>query len=93
VLSDRVGTIVNPLKNPRASVKLPTWLKPKDVFEVSSQGVKDVNWKMNGSKLALNLGDIHLSRFIIVTANSNLRKQMQDQYQSRYAANVKELMK
>jgi hypothetical protein len=88
VACDRLGTVVRPCQNAQASVTLPTWLAPKDAFEVTPDGVKDVSWKRDGGNVDLSLGTVQISSFVIVTADPGLRAQLQDRYQKMFAANV-----
>lgn len=91
VACDRLGTVVRPCENAQVSVTLPTWLDPKDAFEVTPDGVKDVTWKRDGGSVNLSLGTVQISSLVIVTANQNLRAQLQAEYQKMFAANVAKL--
>jgi len=88
VACDRLGTVVRPCQNAQASVTLPMWLAPKDAFEVTPDGVKDVSWKRDGGNVDLSLGTVQISSFVIVTADPGLRARLQDRYQKMFAANV-----
>ena len=88
VACDRLGTVVRPCQNAQVSVTLPSWLDPKDAFEVTPDGVKDVSWKIDGGSVNLSLGTVQVSSFVIVTANPGLRAQLQNRYQKMFAANV-----
>jgi len=88
IACDRVGTVVRPCQNAQVSVKLPSWLDPKDAFVVTPEGVKDVTWKSDGSNVNLSLGAVQVSSFVIVTANLSLRAQLQERYQNMFAANI-----
>jgi hypothetical protein len=91
VLCDRVGTVVKACENAKASVQVPSWLSPKDAFEITYDGIKDVTWKPDGGRIAFDLGKLDLSRFIIVTANPGLRAQLDTLYRTKFAENVKAL--
>ncbi|MGC8863359.1 MAG: hypothetical protein ACP5R5_11395 [Armatimonadota bacterium] len=91
VLCDRLGTIYRPLERAKAAVTVPAWLTPKDVFEITYQGIKDVAWKLDGTQLALELGTVDLSRFVIVTADPGLRERLKSLYETKFAENAKAL--
>jgi hypothetical protein len=91
VACDRVGTIVRTCKNSHIAVSMPSWLTPKDAFEITSDGIKDLDWSQDSGNVTLNTGDIYISKFVIVTANPNLRGQLQDRYQKMFADNVAKL--
>jgi hypothetical protein len=89
--SDRIGTVVRPLENARVNLKLPSWLDPKDVFEITFEGIRDITWERNGSELILHLGMVELTRLILITADAQLRRRLEDLY-SRFAPNVSRLV-
>ena len=91
VACDRLGTVVRPCQNAQVSVALPTWLDPKDAFEVTPDGVKNVAWKRDGGNVSLGLGTVQISSFVIVTADLGLRARLQDRYQTMFAGNVAKL--
>ncbi len=91
VICDRVGTVVQPVENAKATVELPSWMSPSQAFEVTSDGIKDVNWKMDGTKAAIDLGTVNVSRFIIFTSDATMRARLQKLYDEKFAANVRAL--
>jgi hypothetical protein len=91
VLCDRVGTVVKPEPNCKVTVQAPSWMKPSDVFEISYQGVKTVSWTQDGSSVTVELGTVNVSRLVIITADTGLRKRLQDTYEKTFAANVGKL--
>ena len=88
VACDRLGTVVRPCQDARVSVKLPSWVKPADAFEVTAGGTRDVSWKVEAGKVELAPGEVRISSFIIVTADAGLRARLQERYQKSFAANV-----
>ena len=90
-LCDRVGTVVKPTENASVSVTLPSWLAPVDVFEVTTDGVKGIPWKREGSKVSLDLGTVNVGRFVLITSNPALRTDMQKTYETKFAENVHKL--
>jgi len=92
VLCDRVGTVYKPVGTRAvATVDMPSWIEPKDVFEITSDGVKDLSFKRDGSKVTLQLGTVEISRFAIVTADPGLRARLAKIYETGFAANVAKL--
>ncbi len=89
--SDRVGTVVHAVKDARIRVKLPSWLEPADVFEVTFDGVSDVNWSIRDGSLLLEPGEVYLSRFIVATADRSLRSRLEQRYREQFAGNVASL--
>jgi len=93
VLCDRVGTVHTVLPNAKVSIGMPSWISPKDAFEITYSGIKDVDWKTDAGKVAIDLGDVDLSRFIIITADAGLRAKLSKLYEEKFAANVATLVK
>jgi hypothetical protein len=92
VACDRVGTVYKPVEKANVKVKLPSWLKPTDAFEITFSGTKDVSWA-GKSEIALDLGTVQISRFVLITSDPKLRSQLQGLYESKFAANVGKLVK
>ncbi len=90
--SDRLGTIYRPVEKAKVKVRVPSWLKPADAFEVTSEGTRDIKWQTDAGELNLDLGTVDLTRFILVSKSANLREQTQQVYQDRFVANVKALL-
>lgn len=90
--SDRLGTIYRPVEKAKVTLRPPSWLKPGDVFELTSDGPRDVKWQADGADLALDLGTVDLTRLILISKDTVLRKQSQKLYDDRFAANVKALL-
>ena len=92
IASDRLGTSVQPLANARVSFRPPAWLHVQDTFEVSSSGIKDVSTKTPDSGLAIDLGRVDLTRLIIVTADPQMRTQLQQRFDGQFAENARKLL-
>jgi len=90
--SDRLGTVYRPVEKAKVKVRVPSWLKPADAFEVTSEGTRDVKWQADAGELTLDLGTVDLTRFILVSKSTSLREQTQQVYQDRFSANVKSLL-
>ena len=92
VACDRVGTVFKPIENTTVTVTIPSWITSPNVFEVTYEGLKDVNWKKEGSKVTLDLGKVNISRFLIITNDSGLRANLQKRYDELFAKNVATLL-
>ncbi len=90
--SDRMGTVVKPFKKARLSVQVPTWLQPRDVFEITYEGTQDITWQDSDSGIILDPGTIELTRLIIVSRDTTLRAQLQQRYDTQSASNVAKLI-
>ena len=91
IANDRLGTVVVPLPRTAVSLMPPAWLKVVDGFEVTPEGLRDVNWKSDAGQLVLDLGKTEVARMVLLTTNKDLRSQLDELYHSRFAANVAQL--
>ena len=91
IACDRAGITVKPVEKARVSAELPEWLTPHDAFEVDHAGTRDVDWTADGSRVTLELGDVELTRLIVVSADAKLRSQLQRRYQAEFADNTAKL--
>lgn len=82
--------ILNPFY--RVIVQAPSWLQPKDVFEISYSGTQELKWDKAQSKLGLSLGTVRLSKMIVITSDAALRGRLQQLHYAKFASNVKELL-
>lgn len=89
--NDDKGTTYKPVENVELNVTLPPWLNPKMVFEINSTGTAELKWERSGGKLNLHLGTVDLTRMIVVTSDESLRNQLQQLYQTKFAANIEKL--
>ena len=89
--SDRLGTVVQPVEKVELSVTLPSWLEPTDVFEVTSEGTRDIQSDRQDTRLTVHLGTLELTRLVLITADRDLRGSMQPKYEQCFAANVQAL--
>jgi len=92
IACDRKGTVVRPLEKAGMQLKPPAWLQSRDVFEVSSGGMKDVDWKSTDSGLSVNLGKVEVTRMIVVTSDTELRGHLQQRYDTHFAGNIVKLV-
>ena len=91
--NDREGTVYRPIDG-GAMVKLepPKWLDVSDVFEITADGVQNVDYEVTtGGRLELNLDRVDLTRFIVITADKKLRGELGKLYNREFAANVVKL--
>lgn len=92
IASDRAGFESRPVENARISLKPPSWLAPAEVFEVHTGGTRKVAWESAGDGLAIDLGDVELTRMIILTSDPQLRNALQVRYDQHFAENVRNLL-
>ncbi len=92
VASDRVGTVYKTVEETEVTVEIPGWIKPSDAFEVTCEGIKDLSWKRDGSKVAVSLDKVDISRFILITSDASLRDRLQKEYDTGYASNVRKIL-
>ena len=90
--NDRTGTVYKPIKEATASVRLPAWMKAADVFEIKSHGVADVAWKVAGDKITMDLGQVELTRLIVVSKDKELRSELEKRYKTKFATKVRKLL-
>ncbi len=93
IASDRLGTVVVPLEKAPVTVTAPEWLKAKEVFEITPEGVRDANAKVSGQEVSLDLANTRVARMMVITSDDGLRGQLEKRYAENFAANVKELQK
>ncbi len=92
IASDRLGTVVKPVEKANLKVEVPSWLRPADVFEIDYRGTQKVDWKAADAELTLDLGQVELTRMILVTSDAGLRERLQNRYEEHFAANVATLL-
>ncbi len=92
IACDRAGTTIRPIERARLTVQLPAWLKAGDVFEITHEGTKPVEWRAQESELTLDLGTVSVARFVMVASDRSLRQESQRIYNARCAANVRALL-
>ncbi|MGQ9456041.1 MAG: hypothetical protein ACUVT8_05165 [Armatimonadota bacterium] len=88
---DRLGTTYVPIEKADIVLRMPSWLKPRDVFKVTYKGISDVKWNIT-KMLNIRLDNTHMTRLIIVTADPHLRLRLQERYNERYASKVEKLL-
>jgi len=91
IANDRLGTVVVPLPKTVVTITPPAWLETTDGFEITPQGVQDLNWKSTAGQLVLDLGKTEVARMVLLTTDKSLRAHLADIYRSRFAANVAQL--
>jgi len=88
IANDRLGTVVVPLPKTAVAITPPSWLKAEDGFEITPEGLRDVNWKSDAGPFVLDLGQTEVARLVLLTADRTLRGQLDELYRRRFAANV-----
>ena len=91
VLCDRMGTVVKAVEKAKATVETPSWMTPADVFEVTSDGIREITWKRDGASVEVDLGTVNISRLVFITSDGTLRDRLAKLYATKFADNVKAL--
>lgn len=91
VVCDRAGTAVRPVADARITVRLPSWLEAVDAFQVTSDGPADVTWQRRGDSVVIRLGELRVGAMVVVTADTDLRGVMGEQYRREFAERVQAL--
>ena len=89
--NDRLGTAIKPIEKASVDFEPPSWLDASQAFEVSFTGTQDVQWERSGSKMKFDLGQVDVTRLIVITSDPGLRASLQKYYNSHLAANVAKL--
>ncbi|MEP0842282.1 MAG: hypothetical protein HRF43_06180, partial [Phycisphaerae bacterium] len=74
-----------PIRDATCRVRLPAWLEPRAVFEITARGLQDVKADRDGAELRMELGTVEVTRLIVVTHDPALRKQLEGLYRNRFA--------
>jgi hypothetical protein len=88
------GINIKPMKNVELQVALPKWLNAKTVFEVNYKGVHEVPtvFDPNKSTAAIRLGDVDVTKLVVITSDTGLMSRLEKTYNSQFAENVKKLL-
>jgi hypothetical protein len=82
---------VVPLPKTAVTITPPAWLKATVGFEITPQGLRDLDWKSDAGQLVINLGQTDVARLVLFTADPWLRRQLDELYRDRFATNVARL--
>jgi len=92
IACDRLGMAYKPVERATVAVQSPAWLRPADAFEIGAAGVVPVSWKAEGTKVAVDLGTVEISRLVIVTSDTGLRERLGQQYREHFASRAAALL-
>ncbi|MHC4442896.1 MAG: hypothetical protein ACYTF1_14680 [Planctomycetota bacterium] len=92
IACDRSGITVKPVEKTRLGVELPQWLQGRDAFEITYEGIRDINWQPIDQQVSIDLGKVEVTRLIMITSDKQLRSQLQKEYNSRFASKVRGLL-
>jgi hypothetical protein len=90
--STEAGTMVRPINNADVSLDLPDWISPAGVFEVDYRGVRDVPYDVASGQINLHLGEVGLTRMLVITGDSTLKSTLQSRYTNTYGPRVSQLI-
>ncbi len=91
-VNDRSGTVIRPVPDAKASLRLPDWMPEASVFEVSHLGTSDVPARRDGRTLELQAGTVEVTKAFVITRDPALRQRLQEAYDRDFAANVRALL-
>ena len=89
--NDRLGTVIVPATKASVAVTPPAWMKPTQAFEVTAGGLRDAAFSANAGKLAFDLGQVEVTRMIVLTSDAQLRGKLESLYKTRFAASAARL--
>lgn len=89
--SDRVGTVVRPLEQAVVTFRLPAWLRPQEILEITHRGIQPISWEREGKKLKLYLGRVELTRLVLITSDHSLPHHLQRLYDTQFAPKIQRL--
>jgi hypothetical protein len=92
IASDRLGSVVVPLPNTTVALTPPAWLQTADAFEITPEGLRNVNWRLPDGQVVFDLGKTEVSRLVMITSNKGLRGQLDNLYRGSFAANAGRLL-
>jgi hypothetical protein len=70
------GALFRPINGLSLTVERPKWLAPRDVFEVTPEGPRDVKWSAEGGSLKIDAGTLTDIKVFVASASPAMRKQM-----------------
>jgi hypothetical protein len=91
IANDRQGTVVVPLAKTVVTLTPPAWLKTADAFEVTPQGLRELDWKSDAGQIVMDLGKTEVARMVLLTTDKTLRAKLSELHRDRFAANVAQL--
>lgn len=86
------GTFIRPIGNADVTVDVPGWISPSSVFEVDYAGVRDLSHDVVGGKVNLHLGQVHVTRMIVITGDTTLKSALQSRYSAIYGPRVSQIV-
>jgi len=89
--NDRVGTVHYPIEDAELRVAVPAWLEQPTVFEIASDGTRELETEAVDAGLAIPLGTLDLTRMIVMTSDAQLRSRLEKVYRTEFADKVSRL--
>jgi hypothetical protein len=87
------GTKIETVKSTEVTLKLPSWIKTAQAFEITAGGIKTCSAGTTAEGFRVPLGSLPVTRMIVITSDGKLRSQLQSYYASHLAATAKSLLK
>ena len=69
----------------------PAWLKPTDAFEITPQGLRELDWKSDAGQIVMDLGKTEVARMVLLTTDKTLRAKLSELHRDRFSVNVARL--
>ena len=63
------------------------------MFEITCEGARDVTWEASRQQVTVDLGNVELTRLILVSSNAKLRRRLHALHESEFASNVARLVR
>jgi hypothetical protein len=87
------GTKIETVKSAEVTLKLPSWMKTAQAFEITAGSIKTCSAGTTAEGFRVPLGLLPVTRMIVITSDGKLRSQLQSYYASHLAATAKNLLK
>ena len=91
IANDRQGTVVVPLAKTVVTLTPPAWLKTTDAFEITPQGLRELDWKSDAGQIVMDLGKTEVARMVLLTTDKTLRAKLSELHRDRFSVNVARL--
>lgn len=69
----------------RVSVELPSWIRAKDVYAITSNGIEDLPFEVTEGKAIIRPGDIDVCRLVAVVPEGRSKQRHQQEYENARA--------
>jgi hypothetical protein len=88
---NKTGTTIRTVSPATVELHLPTWFQCNSVFEIDSAGTKDMKSAQADGRVTVDLGQVRMTRLVVLARDGRLREQLQTLYNDRFAETVRKL--